>query len=245
MDLIEPVYNLSISAISFVFSQISELNSKVSWIRSPDYEKQIYVSPSYEKIWGHKTDKLYEHPLSWNDTLVNTEVIAQLKNRIPQSNTTLHFQIHDAQNNVRFMKDTCFHLFDASGDLIAVGGVSEEITEKQWDEEIRIIRPKDEREDSVIHLLTQITKHSPPRIKEPSSKTQPINLSKDKFTKFTPRELACLKYLSTGQTAKQIARSMLISPRTVEAHIENMKIKLGCHTRLELISKISKFDLIH
>ena len=36
---------------------------------------------------------------------------------------------------------------------------------------------------------------------------------------------------------KEIAYLMSISPRTVETHIENMKYKLGCYSRSQLIEK--------
>jgi DNA-binding CsgD family transcriptional regulator len=52
---------------------------------------------------------------------------------------------------------------------------------------------------------------------------------------FTPRERECLFYLLYGKTAKAIARILNISPRTAETHIEKLKVKFGCHTKMELI----------
>lgn len=51
----------------------------------------------------------------------------------------------------------------------------------------------------------------------------------------THRELQCLKYLKRGYTSKAIANLLTISHRTVEAHINSLKIKLNKKTKIELI----------
>lgn len=55
--------------------------------------------------------------------------------------------------------------------------------------------------------------------------------------KITRREFNCLFYLMRGKTAKEIALLLHISKRTVEAHINNIKLKMTCRTKSELISK--------
>lgn len=52
----------------------------------------------------------------------------------------------------------------------------------------------------------------------------------------TPREKDCLFYLLRGRTMKQIAECLAIGPRTVESYLENMKAKLGCNKKSELIA---------
>lgn len=52
----------------------------------------------------------------------------------------------------------------------------------------------------------------------------------------TTREEDVVECLLTGQTAKQTARQLDISPRTVERHLENIKEKLRCKTKFELVN---------
>ena len=50
----------------------------------------------------------------------------------------------------------------------------------------------------------------------------------------TPRELQVLKLIAEAHTTEQIAALLVISPRTVERHRENLLGKLGMRDRVEL-----------
>jgi DNA-binding NarL/FixJ family response regulator len=50
----------------------------------------------------------------------------------------------------------------------------------------------------------------------------------------TPRELQVLKLIAEAHTTGQIAEALVISPRTVERHRENILGKLGMRDRVEL-----------
>lgn len=56
------------------------------------------------------------------------------------------------------------------------------------------------------------------------------------------RQQECLYYLTKGSTLKQIAHILNLSTRTIEHHIESVKIKLGCFSRAQLIEKYSKIS---
>jgi DNA-binding CsgD family transcriptional regulator len=55
----------------------------------------------------------------------------------------------------------------------------------------------------------------------------PVELSK--------RELECLFLQLRGRTVKQIAEVLTLSKRTVESYIDNIKAKLGCQNKAELL----------
>ncbi len=52
----------------------------------------------------------------------------------------------------------------------------------------------------------------------------------------TKRELDCANLLIQGKTNLAISESLFISHRTVESHIESLKLKTNCNNRKELIS---------
>ena len=64
------------------------------------------------------------------------------------------------------------------------------------------------------------------------------SLSTSNAASLTAREIEVMNCLLDGKTAKETARQLYISFRTVEKHFENIRIKLGCKNKQGLISKI-------
>lgn len=60
---------------------------------------------------------------------------------------------------------------------------------------------------------------------------------------FTQREYECMVGLLQGASVKEIAAALELSPRTVEYYIKNMKGKLGCATRAQLIKEVMMTDI--
>lgn len=71
----------------------------------------------------------------------------------------------------------------------------------------------------------------------PSTKEFCETSGQDKLYQLTSRESECLFYTIRGKTAKDIARILNISAKTVEYHMEQIKTKLGCYNKSELIAK--------
>lgn len=57
---------------------------------------------------------------------------------------------------------------------------------------------------------------------------------------FTQREVECLKYLTHGYSTKYLAKTLNISPRTVEFHVENIKNKMQMRTLSEALIFLDK-----
>ena len=66
-----------------------------------------------------------------------------------------------------------------------------------------------------------------------------FKLKKQITLRLTKQEAACLEMLSTGKTFKEVARSLTISPRTVEGHIYNVKMKSKTDSTNHLIKMFS------
>ncbi len=59
---------------------------------------------------------------------------------------------------------------------------------------------------------------------------------------FTGREAEVMLQLMQGKTLQAAADALKLSPRTIEFYVKNMKTKLACRTKSELIGKVFASD---
>lgn len=65
------------------------------------------------------------------------------------------------------------------------------------------------------------------------------------FPNLTVRESECLYYFIRGNTCKEVARYLGISSRTIEFHLENIKRKTNCVSKVKLIEYVMKESLLN
>lgn len=58
------------------------------------------------------------------------------------------------------------------------------------------------------------------------------------------RELEITRLVAAGNTSREIARSLSLSPRTVEMHVHNVLVKLDCRTRVDITRRASELGLL-
>jgi DNA-binding CsgD family transcriptional regulator len=58
--------------------------------------------------------------------------------------------------------------------------------------------------------------------------------------KLSKRQLECLRYLMEGNSTKDIAKKLNLSPRTIEHYLDCIRKKFRCKSRVELIKKFSQ-----
>lgn len=113
-------------------------------------------------------------------------------------------------------KDNCVTSVICYGTLIL------QLSDKKWSEAIKLIT-----KPNIDKLLARNNKF--------------IVNSKDMGTvTLTKREAECALFVLKGLTAKSIAEEIFLAQRTVINHIENIKDKLGCAKREELISALTE-----
>ncbi len=73
-----------------------------------------------------------------------------------------------------------------------------------------------------------------------------LHLGKDFSNEYlTKREVATLRYILFGYTAIRIAECLHISFKTVQGHIESIKLKLQCQTKGDIIATAVKHGLTY
>lgn len=117
------------------FRQLVENIHEVYWITDLSDDRIIYVSPSYEIIWGRTRESLYDNPESFflalekKDRLRVIDTFNQLRNegRIVDEEFTL--QLPDGKR--RWIRAQAFPVYDEKGARVRTVGVAEDITEQK------------------------------------------------------------------------------------------------------------------
>jgi DNA-binding NarL/FixJ family response regulator len=60
----------------------------------------------------------------------------------------------------------------------------------------------------------------------------------------TPREGDVLDQLVRGMTSKQIARKLGLAPATVDKHVEQIRVKLGARSRIQLLARLGDLEAV-
>lgn len=68
-----------------------------------------------------------------------------------------------------------------------------------------------------------------------------LNITSNEI-KISSREIECIHHLLNHKSSRQTAEIMNISPRTVETYLENIKNKLLCESKADLIEIIKQFE---
>jgi DNA-binding CsgD family transcriptional regulator len=60
--------------------------------------------------------------------------------------------------------------------------------------------------------------------------------SHDPIDQLTPRELETLRAIALGLSAKEVAKLLNIAPRTVERHIDHIRLKTRTRNRSHMVA---------
>lgn len=123
------------------FRYFAERVNTVYWVRDPN-DKQIYVSPAYEKVWGRSCEELYSRPGSWIETLIEEDRpphemalrYAKVHKRDPFAEFEHKYRIKTLDGEVRWIKDTSFAIHE-NNQFLGFFGIAEDITREVLDDQ--------------------------------------------------------------------------------------------------------------
>lgn len=237
---------INIASLNLLFSCLSHFSSTIFWVRSADFKKQLYVSPSYEKLYGNPCEQLYQHPEAWADTIITDEkdkiiqlskerIIHQINNKNDIDPFFYKVILPNGYNH--FIKNNSFPIRDENQNILAFFGFSEGLLESEW-ELMRL--EKNHSHSNISQLAFDMGKliqndlsHNPPTVIIKPPKENPA---------LSRRERECLSLLLEGKSAKQSGRVLNLSPRTIETYLDAIKQKFGCRTKLEIIGKLQQWQ---
>lgn len=252
---------LTISAIDSLFSYLHS-SDLVLWIRDKNYQKQIYISPSFEQIWEIPPALLYEDKgLLIRSTLLevadysNWIALDEQKKLIGQqsvetpvaeksspSSNDLLLRIKTAGGKEKFLFDSSYLLVDEKNNHIGFAGVAKSVTQDEWFARYYANRNQTAHTSENVfkqHIFDLLRRESKTIEKETGSGIPEyfFQMSSKKIS-FTKRECECIYHAQAGKSAKETARALNISPRTIEFHLSNAQEKAGTKNKIALLSKV-------
>ncbi len=132
------------------FRQLAENISEVFWMSDPLKEKIIYVSPSYEKIWGKPRNQLYENSKIWIDSILKEDWEKIGSNYIERQNNNeydVEYRIINSDGKIRWIRDRAFPILNDKKEVYRIAGIAADITEVKNAIE-QIINAKEKAEEA-------------------------------------------------------------------------------------------------
>ncbi len=105
----------------------------VFWMATPDFSEIVFVSPSYEMLWGRSTESLYRSPHSWAEAIHPEDrprIVAAFHQHLGAEVET-EYRILRPDGSLRWIHDRGFPVYDEAGRLFRVAGIAVDITERK------------------------------------------------------------------------------------------------------------------
>jgi PAS domain S-box-containing protein len=135
------------------FRQLAESIDDVFWVYDARAARQTYVSPGYTQLFEQDPQALYRNPDAWLRS-VHPDDRARMDRayaaELAQREFSYEYRIQTPAG-VRWARDRGVVVRDAAGQPVRVVGLSEDITERRYAEEI--LREADRRKNEFLALL--------------------------------------------------------------------------------------------
>ncbi|MEJ7849045.1 MAG: PAS domain S-box protein [Pyrinomonadaceae bacterium] len=170
-----------------IFDQLANNITDVFWIRSPDMKTLHYISPAYEKLWGHSVGSRYSEPESWIDLVVHEDrravQLAYEGLMRDSSSIDIEYRITRKDGEIRWVRTRGFQVRDAKDNLTSLTGIVTDITKRKKAE--AELRAKEERFRAVAETASDSIV-----IIDQESNLLYFNKSTENIFGFKPNELA-------------------------------------------------------
>lgn len=124
------------------FRQLAENIQTVFWMNAPSANELVYISPAYEKIWGHPTSRLDEKPRAFLDDILADDrhlMLELLRKQERGEPYEGEYRIARPDGDIRWIHDRGFPIVNEHGEVYRFAGIAEDVTaSKRAQEELRV-----------------------------------------------------------------------------------------------------------
>ncbi len=119
------------------FRQLAENINEVSWITSADLSELLYLSPSYEKVWGRAGRSLCQNSVAFLQAVLPEDrgsVLAALEELKRGEKIDLEFRLVRPDGQIRWVHSSGTAIRNESGVIYRLAGIAEDITQRMQTE---------------------------------------------------------------------------------------------------------------
>ena len=116
------------------FRKISESIEEVVWLRSADNQQILYISPSYEKVWGRSCSELYQYPQAFLESVHKDDrgkVLQAFRSADRLKNSDLEYRICRPDGEIRWVRARNYQLRDDQDKVLNYSGMAIDITDQK------------------------------------------------------------------------------------------------------------------
>jgi PAS domain S-box-containing protein len=121
------------------FRQLAENIHEVFWIREPNHQQIVYVSPACEKIWNRSSETLYSEPTSFWDAIHPDDrdrIYAAFEKQV-RGDYDEEYRVVRSSGSVCWVRDRAFPVRNETGEIYRIVGIAEDITQRKLAEEFQ------------------------------------------------------------------------------------------------------------
>ena len=114
--------------------QVTESMEEVFWLTNHDNTEMLYISPSYEAVWGRTCQSLYDNPQSFLDAVYEEDRPAVLTAYSAYSRGErfdLEYRIKQPHGEIRWIRAQMFPVRNEAGEVVSNSGIAIDITERK------------------------------------------------------------------------------------------------------------------
>jgi two-component system cell cycle sensor histidine kinase/response regulator CckA len=116
------------------FRQVVETIDEVFWVADPVRNEVLYVSPGFERIWGHRVDQLYASPTILQEAILAEDrlrVLTGSDSLVPRGDSEDEFRIKRPDGEVRWIHSKTFSVKSAEGEGSRIVGIAADVTARK------------------------------------------------------------------------------------------------------------------
>lgn len=116
------------------FRQLAENIQEVFWMTDAETNRELYLSPAVETIWGRSIQSMMYEPNAWVNSIFSEDrpaLLDAIEREKRGEKMQFEYRIVRPDGTLRWIWDRAFPIFDDSGTVIKIAGISADITDRK------------------------------------------------------------------------------------------------------------------